>query len=141
MSFANNRTAELWKNFMPRRKEILHTVNRFLYSVECYPDPFFFRSFDPLKPFTKWAAVEVTGTQQVPEGMETLLIPQGLYAVFLYRGKASEGEKAYRYIFSEWLPASSYVLDHRPHFALMGDHYKHDDQESEEELWIPVKHS
>ena len=76
---------------------------------------------------------------ELPHEMETLVIPRGLYAVFIHKGPASEGEKTYRNIFETWLPGSSYDIDSRPHFAVMGEKYKKDDPDSEEEIWIPVK--
>ena len=47
--------------------------------------------------------------------------------------------KTYGFIFNDWLPSSKYVLDTRPHFAVMGSKYRNNDPDSEEELWIPVK--
>ncbi len=70
--------------------------------------------------------------------METFLFPGGLYAIFIYKGPASEGPETYRYIFEIWLPESGYNLDNRPHFAVMGEKYRNNDPRSEEELWIPV---
>lgn len=139
MSFTNNRTQELWQDFMPRRSVIKNTTSEDSYSVEVYDNPNFFKHFDPTQEFEKWAAVQVSNYDVVPEGMETLIIPQGLYAVFHYQGKASEAAQAYQYIYGSWIPDSEYALDQRPHFALMGEHYKNDDPSSEEELWIPVK--
>jgi AraC family transcriptional regulator len=138
MSLVQNRTADLWRSFMPLRKEIKNSAGSDLFSVEIH-DENYFKSFDPKNEFEKWAAIEVKDFNDVPSGLEKLIIPSGLYAVFLYKGKASEGAKAYQYIFSEWLPASGYALDQRPHFALMGEKYKNDDPESEEELWVPLK--
>lgn len=138
MSFANNKTGELWRAFMPRRREIGNTVGTELYSVEIYPRGYF-ETFNPSADFEKWAAVPVKDLDKLPEGMESLTIPEGLYAVFTYKGRASEGAKAYEYIFRTWLPESEYVLDNRPHFALMGEKYKNDDPDSEEELWVPIK--
>ncbi len=144
MSFANNRTQELWQDFMPRRAAIENTSSQGLYSIEVYDNPDFFQHFNPTQEFEKWAAVQVSsfGTApdgSVPDGMETLVIPQGLYAVFHYQGKASEAPQAYQYIYGSWIPNSDYELDHRPHFALMGERYKNNDPSSEEELWIPIK--
>ena len=138
MSYAQNRTAELWRGFMPRKNEITTLKGEELYSIEEYPEGFF-RQFSPDTPFKKWAALEVSSFDPIPDHMETLTSPSGLYAIFLYQGPASEGEKMYQYIFTTWLPASDYVLDNRPHFAVMGEKYKHNDPDSEEELWIPVR--
>jgi len=138
MSFSRNRTFELWNRFMPRRKEIQNNIGTELYSIEIYA-PSFFDNFNPEKEFEKWAAIEVSDFQTVPDGMETLVLPEGLYVVFLHKGAASEGEKTYRYIFETWLPVSGYEPDNRPHFAVMGQKYKQEDPESEEEIWIPVR--
>jgi len=138
MSFTKNRTYELWRSFMPRRKEIQNSVGTELYSIEVYP-PLFYDNFNPDSEFEKWAAVEVSDFQTIPGEMETLTSPQGLYAVFVHKGPASEGPKTYQYIFTKWLPISDFQLDNRPHFAIMGEKYKSEDPGSEEELWIPIK--
>ncbi len=109
-----------------------------LYSVEIY-DPLYFADFNPHKVFDKWAAVEVSDFSSVPDGMETMTLPAGLYAVFLYKGPASAASQTYRSIFGAWLPNSDFLLDNRPHLAVMGAKYKNEDPGSEEELWIPVK--
>lgn len=139
MSFARNKTQELWQSFMPRRREITHSIGAELYSVEVYDDAAFFRSFNPAAEFEKWAAVQVSDFNTVPDGMNTLIIPGGQYAVFRYKGKPSEAQATYQYIYGSWIPNSEYDLDDRPHFALMGEKYKGEDAESEEELWIPLK--
>jgi AraC family transcriptional regulator len=138
MSLSDNRTAELWRHFLPRRREIQHYTGTALYSVEVYDDQYF-AHFDPTNEFQKWAAVEVTAFAAIPEGLEALTLPVGLYAVFVHQGPASAGRETYRYIFGTWLPESAYALDNRPHFAVMGEKYRNEDQSSEEEIWIPVK--
>jgi AraC family transcriptional regulator len=138
MSFANNKVRELWQSFMPRKKEIIHVIGSELYSVEVY-DPEFFKNFDPTREFEKWAAVEVKNADAIPENMALLIIPAGDYAVFQYKGKPSEAQKTYQFIYGQWLPNSEFELDNRPHFALMGEKYKGEDPDSEEELWIPIQ--
>jgi AraC family transcriptional regulator len=138
MSFSNNKTKELWQGFMPRRGEIKNNIGSELYSIEVYP-LLFFDNFNPNTEFDKWATVEVTDFKMVPEDMETITLPHGLYAVFIHKGPASEGPKTYQYIFETWLPASEFLLDNRPHFAKMGEKYKKEDLSSEEEIWIPIK--
>lgn len=71
--------------------------------------------------------------------MESLSLPAGLYAVFPFRGTASEAPKLYQYIIGSWIPDSTYELDHRPHFALLGEKYTNNDPNSEEEFWIPIR--
>jgi AraC family transcriptional regulator len=139
MSFAHDKTSELWKSFSPRLKEISNTVNSGLFSVEIYPDTSFFEKFNPAEEFAKWAAIEVNDFNVVPDGMEKLIIPEGQYAVFHYKGKPSEAQDTFRFIYGIWLPNSEYKMDDRPYFALMGEKYKGEDSESEEDFWIPIK--
>ena len=139
MSFAHNRTAELWKSFMPVRHLINNLKGSELYSVEVYGTSDFFEDFDANKTFEKWAAMSVSNYHEIPENMQTLTIPKGEYAVFDYKGKPSEAQPFYQEIYTSWFPDSGFVLDNRPHFALMGTKYKGEDPDSEEEIWIPVK--
>lgn len=138
MSLTVNKTLELWKSFMPRRKEIINAVGKELYSVEIYESSHF-TNFNADKKFDKWAVVEVTDFDSVPHEMESFLSPTGLYAVFIHKGPASNGSETYHYIFDTWLPGSDFLVETRPHFAVMGEKYKGEDPDSEEELWIPVK--
>jgi AraC family transcriptional regulator len=137
MSFVENKTFQLWSSFMPDRKEIINSMDSNLYSIEVFSVGYF-NHFDAKKTFEKWAAMEVSDFNEVPSGMDTLIIPNGLYAVFVHTGPAIEGDKIYRYIFTEWLPASEFKVDDRPHFAVMSENYQRDNPNSEE-IWIPVK--
>jgi AraC family transcriptional regulator len=138
MSFYDNKTFDLWSSFMPRRNEIRNNIGSGLWSIQVY-GPSFFTHFNPESEFEKWAAIEVPDFWTVPLGMEPLVLPGGLYAVFLHKGPASRGPETFGYIFGTWLPGSDYLLDDRPHFEILGEKYKHEDPESEEEVWIPVR--
>jgi AraC family transcriptional regulator len=137
MSFATNKTGELWRSFMPQRKEIFNAASPDLYSLQLYPADFFVH-FNPHALFEKWAAVEVPDFDNIPHEMEAFTLTGGLYAVFLHKGSSTDNS-TFQYIFSTWLPASVYVLDNRPHFELLGAKYKNADPDSEEEIWIPVR--
>lgn len=139
MSHANNRTAELWRSFMPHRNAIPNKLNSDLYSLQIYPNAYSFQSFDPTAGFEKWAAVEVSTHSDVPVGMEALTIPAGQYAVFTYKGNPIHAAPFFQYIFGTWLPHSNYVLDACPHFEVLGAKYKNNDDASEEEVWVPVR--
>jgi AraC family transcriptional regulator len=137
MSFANYKVGELWKSFMPRRKEITNNLTNELISLAVYK-PTHFANFNPTNEFERWAAVEVTDFDNLPNEMETFVLPGGLYAVFDYKGLSTDNS-IFQYILGTWLPNSDYVLDDRPHFEVLGDKYKNNDPTSEEEIWIPVK--
>ena len=137
MSLVNNKTGLLWRSFMERRKEINNVSGTNLYSLQLYHE-LYFDEFNPAKTFTKLAAVEVTDHLSIPEGMEGFILVQGLYAVFVHKGLSSD-TSIFKFIFTEWLPNSNYSLDNRPHFEVLGERYKNDDPDSEEEIWIPIK--
>ena len=137
MSIINNLTGQLWGQLMPRLGEINSKVGHDKYSLQVYPTDYY-QQFDPSREFTKWAAVEVHHAKHIPEGMNAFELPGGLYAVFDYKGSSAD-PGIFQYIYSEWLPQSSYQLDDRPHFEVLGEKYKNNDPESEEEIWIPIK--
>lgn len=137
---AENHTVELWRAFMPRRKEIKNTVGTDLFSVQFFDPSLALDQFGPDTPFDKWAAVEVAEFSEVPEGMETLALENGPYAVFVHRGPVSAAPQTFGYIYGTWLPASVYEADNRrAHFAVMGEKYAPESPDSEEEIWVPVQ--
>ena len=139
MSLLNNRTLELWRTFMPHRSEITNNVTNDLISMQVYDHELYFADFDPGNEFEKWAVAEVSNHDAIPAGMEAFTLPGGMYAVFHYKGTASDGARMFQYIFGTWLPASGYALDHRPHFEVLSEKYRNEDPDSEEEIWIPIK--
>jgi len=138
MSFTNNRTPELWKSFMLLRNTIPNTIDANRYSLQIYPQNFF-ESFNTSNEFEKWAAVEVASFDDLTAGMEILTLSGGLYAVFYYKGNPANGDKVFREIFTQWLPKSGYALDNRPHFEVLGEKYLNGSDDSEEEIWIPIR--
>lgn len=136
MSLANNKTFELWRSFMPERMKIQNRQSADLISMSVYNESLQLQN--PNQQFEKWAAAEVADFSKVPDGMETFILPAGLYAVFDYKGLNTDNS-IFIYIFKEWLPASNYQLDERPHFEVLGEKYKNNDPNSEEEIWVPVK--
>ena len=138
MSLSDNKTGELWRIFMSRREEIKNNIGSELYSIEVY-DPLYFNNFNPKTEFDKWATIEVADFDTVPHEMETITLKGGLYAVFSHKGPASAGPKTFEYIFGSWLANCDLLLDHKPHFEIMGEKYKNDEVTSEEEIWLPIK--
>lgn len=137
MSHINNRTVELWRSFMPRRREITAT-DSYLYSLRVYDridHPF----HDPSAEFVKWACVKTDEGHEIPEGMQQIVVSGGLYAVFPYKGLPSAAASIFRAIFTEWLPKSEYQLDLRPHFELLGEKYDNNSPDSEEDIYLPIR--
>lgn len=138
MTFADNQTFKLWQSFMPRRKEIKNNLTTELFSMQIYPQSFDFTFSNLKEGFQKWAAVEVSDFDAVPNEMETYTLTGGLYAIFHYKGLSTD-TKIFQYIYGTWLPTSNYAIDNRPHFEILGEKYKNNDPTSEEEIWIPIK--
>jgi len=140
MTLAANRTTELWKSFMARRKEIMNAAGADLFSLQVYDPSLEMQDFGLGTPFEKWATTEVADFENIPDGMEPFTLPGGLYAVFVHKGGPAKGGETFRYIFGAWVPQSGYSVDNsRPHFEIIGEKYKGDDPESEEEIWVPVQ--
>jgi AraC family transcriptional regulator len=135
MSLLDNQTQALWQSFMPRRELITNRIGNDYYSVQNY-NPDYFEHFNPSKTFEKWAAAAVKAFENIPSEMESFILPAGLYAVFEHKGMDTA---IFQQIFSEWLPNAPYVLDDRPHFELLGEKYKNEDPNSEEQIWIPIR--
>ncbi len=139
-SLVSDHPATLWQRFMPRRKEIVNTLDTGLYDVQVYDGLLDPGQFTPDTYFEKWAAVEVRDVEQVPEGMERLTLIGGRYAIFIHQGLYSHFKETMDDIFMRWLPGSAYALDDREHFEIMRErYYGPNDPNSEEEIWIPIK--
>ena len=135
-TYADYRAFELWSSFMPRRNEIQNPIGTELFNIQINPENF---DFQPNTPYTKWAAVAVSTFQNIPDGMESLEIQEGLYAVFNYKGDQSNVAEFFKSIYTEWLPSSDYELENRPQFEILCEKYKNNSPEAEEEIWIPIK--
>lgn len=139
MSFAKDRTVELWRSFMSRRSEFANFAGSDLFSLQMYGENFDFRNCDPGTEFEKWAAVEVRDFDSIPNEMETLELGGGLYAVFKHKGGPATAGQTFGYIFETWIPSSGYAIDARPHFEVLGEKYGDGGKDSEEEIWIPIR--
>jgi AraC family transcriptional regulator len=84
MSLTDNKTFDLWRDFMPRRREIENPMTNDLFSMQVYDESYVFVNVNFEAQFEKWAAIVVENFVSVPAGMETFIIPSGLYAVFIH---------------------------------------------------------
>jgi AraC family transcriptional regulator len=137
MSLTKNRTGELWREFAPRVKEIKSRLSTEKISLQVY-NASYYSNFNPNNEFEKWATVEVENIDAIPNKMESFTLEGGLYAIFDYKGSSAD-TSIFQYIFTTWLPNSPYQLDNRPHFEVLGEKYKNNDPNSEEEICIPIK--
>ncbi len=136
LTFYNNSPVALWQQFMPRKKEIQNIYKDELFSVQTYPTSYF-ESFNPESAFTILASTRVKfESLKVPDGMEHFIIQEGLYAKFTLTGMNIQA--LMNSIITEWLPKSGFQIANRPHFQLMDKRYKHNQDDSEEDVYIPI---
>jgi AraC family transcriptional regulator len=131
-------TGNLARQFMPRRHEIVSRVGEHVFSIQDYGN-LQMKDLTPQTTFEKWIGVEVSNFDKIPDGMETYILKSGTYAVFTYKGSIQDFPKSRQYIFQDWLPNSNYQLDNRAHFEELSENYSKDLQNTEEDVWIPVK--
>lgn len=139
MSYTVHPVAELWRRFRPREKEISSRTDQHLLSLTLYTgllpdDPL----YSPDVEFVKWAGVEVNSLEEIPAGMQGLIIPSGRYAVFIHKGRAAEFYRTWSYIYQNWMPGSGYQCDRRPFFEVLTQDYNPADVNAREEVWIPI---
>ncbi|OKK13268.1 AraC family transcriptional regulator [Streptomyces sp. CB02488] len=73
-----------------------------------------------------------------PEGMATLPVPAGTWAVFTTSGPAPEAIQAlWRDVFTEWFPSNPYRS--RPGPEILRTRMSADGSEADAELWLPVE--
>jgi len=131
-------TGNLARQFMPRRHEVVSRIGEHVFSIQDYGN-IQMNDMTPQTTFEKWIGVEVSNFDAIPEGMETFVLKSGTYAVFTYKGSIQDFPKSRQYIFQDWLPSSDYQLDNRAHFEELSEDYSKDLQNTEEDVWIPVK--
>ena len=138
MSMRGDTTRNLWSTFMPRRSEVRNRVSDEYISMQVYEEPEGVPLTDDSE-FDKWAVVEVSKVEALPEGMETYNLAGGLYAVFLHEGPARAAPKTFQYIFGQYLPNSDYEVDSREHFEVLREGYDPDDPGAREFVWVPIR--
>ena len=68
--------------------------------------------------------VEVSNTDSIPEGMESVILPKSNYATLTIVKKGPEDVgKAFGYIFKTWIPKSIYIPTGAPGFIYYDDQF------------------
>ncbi|MEK6260003.1 MAG: GyrI-like domain-containing protein [Planctomycetota bacterium] len=84
------------------------------------------------------AAVPVSSTAEVPEGMVSWTVPAGTFAVFTHRGPIRNIAGTVSEIYRVWLPQSDYQLTEIADVELYDHRFCPDGADSEMEYWISV---
>jgi AraC family transcriptional regulator len=131
--FGNNMSGEipsLWEAFNKSYKDIKQKSNsRLCYGI-CDGE------MDSEGRFNYIACAEVASFSDVPEGMETKVIPEGKYVVYTYRGAIKDLGGFFNDIFAKFIPASGHELDNRPQLELYDERFM---DNGEFDIYVPVK--
>ncbi len=130
----NNTIGLLWEKFNSRFGEIKNTVN----NMVCYGVAD--NMAEPIS-FDETVATEVSDFEDIPEGMIAKIIPARKYLVFTHKGLITDGSlmKTYEKIYSEIPPALEFKIDYDFNFELYDERFSHDSEESEFDIYVPVK--
>ena len=127
----------LWGKYLPRGGEIPSRVSRSDIGVvtcltesgeKSHPNECFYL-----------AGAEVKSADTVPPGMMAMTIPAGQYAVFTHKGRIDKLKMTMNYIYGSWLPKSGKKLRDAPEMELYDHRFKHDSDESELDIYIPIE--
>lgn len=126
---------ELWGKFAPRMNEISGRSDKNV----CYGvvDPFGSKGEEGVMHYL--ASVEVSNTDNIPEGMMSAEVLEAYYAVFAHKGLISNFMDTIRFVFGEWLPNSEYQMTDAPGLEIYDERFNPESEESECEFCIPVK--
>ncbi|QIQ05683.1 AraC family transcriptional regulator [Streptomyces liangshanensis] len=87
---------------------------------------------------TSAGATGASGVAEAPEGVTTLAVPAGTWAVFTASGPVPEAiQNLWRDVYAEWFPANPYRT--RPGPEILRTRPSADGTEAEAELWLPVE--
>jgi AraC family transcriptional regulator len=132
----NNQTLlpALWGKYVPRSYEIQSRLSPVDLGVcfdpgkeKSHPDECFYI-----------AGTEVISTDEIPEGMMTMTVPAGRYAVFTHRGAIEKLPMTMKYIYGSWLPKSGEKLRDAPDLEVYDQRFSPGSDDSELDIYIPV---
>ena len=128
---------KLWREFVPRLKEIKHRKARTTAglcelvsepSKKSHPDEFLYT-----------AGTEVTAFDAIPSGMVARTVPAGRYAVFTHKGKMAKLEYTMNYIFGSWLSKSGFEPRDAADIEVYEDSVKLGQDDSVFKICVPIQ--
>jgi AraC family transcriptional regulator len=122
---------KLWEQFVPRIEEIQHMTGAHdsFGVMDNYEESS--GEFDYL------ASVRVVKIEDLPEGMDSWVVPENRYLVFTFPfGSINE---SYKHIFGSGFPESGYERAQGPEFEYYPEEFDPKDSNSNMMLFIPIK--
>jgi len=125
-----NEIAQMWREFIPRIKEIKHISNDEVSYGVC-------SDLEDTDVFEYVAGMEVDSAADIPEGMVSWRVPEQKYAVFTCTLQTLH--TAYKHAFQTWLPQSGYQRGDGLDFELYDETFDPEAEGSELYIYIPIK--
>lgn len=125
----------LWDRFIGRAARIPNRIGDAMFGV-IYGRPETERTHPHELQYI--AAVPVSATDEVPEGMVAWIVPAGTFAVFIHRGPIRTIGETVSAIYRDWLPQSAYQHAETADIELYDHRFCPDGADSEMEYWISV---
>ncbi|MBS1493373.1 MAG: AraC family transcriptional regulator [Bacteroidetes bacterium] len=122
----------LWDKFVPRMNEPQNRINpNETYGV-CY-------DMDAEGNIYYIAGVAVSDFDNLPEGFDTVEIPDNKYAVFTHKGSIANFPQTVAFVYGKWVkdPDNKKKFD-APDFELYDERFKGDADDSECDLYVAV---
>lgn len=121
---------KLWERFDQLRSKLSNTVGAEAFGV-C-------RACDE-QGFEYLAGVEVKAGAELPEGVESMLLPAQRYAIFTHHGPAPELSHTFNAIHSKWLPNSGHRPAQAPSFERYTKEFDPQTLSGGIEVWVPIE--
>jgi AraC family transcriptional regulator len=115
-------------------------IPRIINQADHYGLEFYGPEFEQSHKWNYMACVEVEDLEDIPLPMVGKRIPACTYTVFTVKGGLKNLGEGFQFAYHTWLPDSSYQVAHHFDFELYQDgRYKGDEEDSEIDIYIPVK--
>jgi Uncharacterized protein conserved in bacteria len=124
-----------WMNFMKVSDQIQNKVD---------PEAAWGVSYDmdySVQPgeFTYFVGMEISNTENIPDGMIVYVAPASKYAKFTHYGSLDKLSETYTYIYNVWFPQSGYDMGMVDGLELYGKNFDPQSSKSEMYIFVPIK--
>lgn len=127
----------LWRQFMRRKSEIKQAIHQFSYGI-CMPLSQSEKKTHPDECYYI-ACMQVSHTNEIPNGMVSKVIPASEYAVFTHHGALEKVDFTMNYIYGSWLPKSGKKLRMTADFEVYDHRFDPESDTSEFDIYIPIE--
>jgi len=126
----------LWCKFLARADQVPNRIGDEMFGI-IYDRPESERAHPHELQYI--AAVRVSSTAEIPDGMAAWTVPGGMFAVFTHRGRIENIGATVHEIHRVWLPSSQYEHAEMAEVEVYDHRFCPDREDSEMEYWVPIR--